>query len=665
MLPGASRPRRRVRPEDVRGVNDVKMSTVARGRGVVLAVCAGCALLSPLLVAQQQAPTFRTRTDIVQLDISILDNNRRPVRGLTAADFAVFEDGKPQEIALFEEVKADPPETLAAVWLRDIAPDVVTNQQPASRVWVIVVDDALIPADPYAITTTLHVAREIVGRLGPGDLAALVFTADSRRAQDFTLDHSKLLQALTAFAPGWAGWKGAPKHEMIDPDWQFQTGALLTLRNVVDTLSTLTHFRKSIIWISPGIPFRVPEAAQADLERAVTAFSALHRLQDVTKEIMESATLANVPVYPVHPCGLVPEVTTGACGAAAEGTRHLRMLASGTGGRPIVETNEFASGIAAVFDENASYYRIAYYPTTPRADGRLRRLGVTVTRPDVAIRTRSGYHAPKQSERTKSAARVLEEAVAVPVGIADVALQATAAVFAPTARRGRAQVAIAVAFPQPSNPPATGKPAIDLQIGAFTTEGRRHALERRSISVSSLTTGTYEGLVRLELPAGRFRLRIGAHPQQSDETGTVMVDVNVPDFSAFASTMSDVVVSVEPGRPSSPRELFAPALPVVPTAQREFSATEVAEVFWESYQQGEQNVDGSVVLRVTDAKGAEVIRDTWTIPAGQFVRTGFLKTASSRRPVPLDRVGAGLYLLTLEVSVGEMVSRRDVVFRVR
>ena len=36
--------------------------------------------------------------------MSVLDGKRQPVRGLTAADFTIFEDGEPREIQAFTEV---------------------------------------------------------------------------------------------------------------------------------------------------------------------------------------------------------------------------------------------------------------------------------------------------------------------------------------------------------------------------------------------------------------------------------------------------------------------------------------------------------------------------------------------------------------------------------
>ncbi len=41
-------------------------------------------------VAQAPQTTFRAGTDLVQVDVSVLDNERRPVRGLTAAYFTLL-----------------------------------------------------------------------------------------------------------------------------------------------------------------------------------------------------------------------------------------------------------------------------------------------------------------------------------------------------------------------------------------------------------------------------------------------------------------------------------------------------------------------------------------------------------------------------------------------
>lgn len=43
-------------------------------------------------VQDQRAP-FRTGVELVQLDVAVLDDQRVPVRGLTAADFTVVESG--------------------------------------------------------------------------------------------------------------------------------------------------------------------------------------------------------------------------------------------------------------------------------------------------------------------------------------------------------------------------------------------------------------------------------------------------------------------------------------------------------------------------------------------------------------------------------------------
>jgi hypothetical protein len=61
-------------------------------------------LLGSLAGAQEPptVPTFSSRVDLVTVDVVVLDQDRKPVRGLTREDFRLFEDGQAREIVSFE-----------------------------------------------------------------------------------------------------------------------------------------------------------------------------------------------------------------------------------------------------------------------------------------------------------------------------------------------------------------------------------------------------------------------------------------------------------------------------------------------------------------------------------------------------------------------------------
>src|SRR3954462_3414297 len=83
---------------------------------------------------QTPAPTFRVGVDAVQLDVSVLDRDRRPVRGLTAADFTVLEDGKPRRIVAFSAIELPPmPAAVTPSGADTVPPDVVSNAEPQGR----------------------------------------------------------------------------------------------------------------------------------------------------------------------------------------------------------------------------------------------------------------------------------------------------------------------------------------------------------------------------------------------------------------------------------------------------------------------------------------------------------------------------------------------------
>ena len=73
--------------------------------GLMVTIVAVGALSAGGRQAADQKPTFASGVDVVQVDVSVLDKQRKPVRGLTATDFTVFEDGKPRPIVAFTPVE--------------------------------------------------------------------------------------------------------------------------------------------------------------------------------------------------------------------------------------------------------------------------------------------------------------------------------------------------------------------------------------------------------------------------------------------------------------------------------------------------------------------------------------------------------------------------------
>ena len=114
--------------QEVKRVKEVKTSRGSRRHGIVLfALFTSLTLFTSFLLAKQvapQAPTFRSRIEIVQLDVSVFDKQRQPVRGLTETDFTILEDGKPQKIVGFSTFDVDDASPPATGWMRDVPPDV-------------------------------------------------------------------------------------------------------------------------------------------------------------------------------------------------------------------------------------------------------------------------------------------------------------------------------------------------------------------------------------------------------------------------------------------------------------------------------------------------------------------------------------------------------------
>ena len=589
-----------------------------------------------------ERPQFRAGVEVVEVDVSVLDGKRRPVRGLTAADFTIVESGRQQEIVSFSAIDVPEPARTPAGWMRDVPPDVRTNLAGADRLIVLVLDDAQVRTAPQHAKAVKDMARGVIDRLGPNDLAAIVFTRDNEGAQPFTNDRQRLLAAVDAF------------HAEFSPDnsWYFYMSSLKTLRYVAESLYDASQRRKSVIYISPGVPLEGNDSDAFERRREAQA-------------IIDHARRANVNVYGLDPSGLGgldrEDSVAVTSRVQTQANDLLHALASGTGGRALVNRNDFADGAAEVFAENASYYLLGYRSTSVEPAGRFRPIDVRVNRPGVTVRARSGYVAGRADEPAKngpSPALVKAMRDAAPKG--DVAMQMTAVPFAVPGKKTPA-VAMAIALRQP-RVTSTDRivEQVDLLVAAYEPDGKRGPSERLSARVVLKAADDpfvrYELLTGLPMRPGRYQLRVAAQSAVHAKEGSLHYDLVVPDFSKGDLALSGVALSVEPNVPVAGRERIAFIVPVVPTSRREFWETDRVSAFLQLYR-NKGNDPVTVTVRLLNAQDATFFEKVDSLPTERF---GSNHAADYQVPLPVEAMPPGPYLVTIEAATSRSTSRRDV-----
>ena len=626
----------------------------------------------------QAPPQFRSTVDLVHLDVSVLDRDRRPVHGLTAADFVVRENGRPQTITAFTEIRGPDPPPPPAAWMREVAPDVRRNDDVAERRLVLIVmDDATIPFDPQMIAGARRIGRTAVERLGPADLAAVVFTRDNRHAQDFTSDRARLLAAVESFTAGsrTVGLPDGMEAAAIAESSHFLS-AVETLNSAAEHLAAIPQRRKALIYVSVGVPVDLDSTAapaQMGLENGNVAISGMHtRLVERMNAAFRTAQRANVNIYAVDPAGpggmeqylqslrwqrkVVPSYER-----ANNYHDFLQSAAENTGGRAFMNSNEFDTAVTQILAENGAYYLLGFSPDRP-ADRRFRRLEVTVRRPGLSVRARSGYYAGRETDDSSDAApSPLATAVAGLLPKADLPMQATAAAIGTPGRR-ESVVAVAARVTQPiaARVGRTVERA-DLSVQVFTPEGRPvdQRTFRADIALRPGGSGeaSYELLARLDLRPGRYQLRLGASAGSAGTSGSVYYDLDVPDVGDSPLSLSDVVLAAAPGPAAAPRDLLRDVLPIVPTSAREFLTTAQVTAF-ARIAQGRRAplVPVSVTTRLRDSRDRVVFEQPRTFPPGDFPAA---RSADLLVELPMTTLWPGAHLLEIDAAAGgETVSRR-------
>jgi len=402
-------------------------------------------LVAALLLAQDA--TFIVDTKLIVINVTVKDKAGRPIADLKKEDFQLLEDGVGQTITVFDrqDLSSEPlppmsfaqrPQTIeerAVV----TAPGTSVNTQ-AQRDPKRFQDRRLIglffdmtSMQPLEQARAQEAAvKWIQSQMTAADLVGVMtFGSKFKMVQEFTDDRDLLIQTVKGLTLGdssdlqglaaTAADEGDDSGSFVADQTEFNifnTDRKLTaLEDAARKLSVYPE-KKALIYFSSGVN-------KTGIEN-----------QSQLKATVNAAVRSNVSFYPVDARGLVAEapggdasvasprgtsILTGTSQAGRRATFNdsqetLSTLASDTGGKALLDSNDLTLGIRQAQEDIRSYYIIGYYSTNIATDGKYRRVQIKLaSNTQAKLDYRKGYYAGKTFAKFTSAdkERQLEEAL--------------------------------------------------------------------------------------------------------------------------------------------------------------------------------------------------------------------------------------------------------------
>lgn len=473
--------------------------------------------LAALAVTQ---PTFRSGVELVTIDVVATDRSGKPVHDLKAADFELYEDGKLQPIKTFQFIDASmvPAEAV-------LPPGLVSNDVDPGGIFAVVIDEMGVEATDVQ-NVRRAAARFLERALLPHDHVAVVragvnsaFTLSTDRAQAVATVLSstgRRDRGLGLEQPGGDSGVGETPQE-FDSKSAGSGGrqSFAVLASVVEKLRPIPARRKAIVWFSNGgeLP---PNFEQIIIEGLNIP---LGRDDASLRRLIDQARAANVAIYTINPTGLVAP-DTGKAQAPTQSDLDqlatLRDLASATGGRAIVNSNDVDGMLRRVSAENRAYYLIGYEPapTDPSKKNKARRIKVTTRSPGVELLHRSMY-APGGNAGAPST-----ELIASPLPIRDLPIVlAPAAVAVDKKKRG-------VLLPFEIGTDL--RDGTEVEYTAITLDPAGKVAGRAS-GRGLAKNGRLVGDLALPAEAKTYQVRFAAHAVNPEVTGLAFATMKVPE----------------------------------------------------------------------------------------------------------------------------------------
>ena len=367
--------------------------------------------------AQQPQAPFKSGTEVVAIEVTVVDANGNPVPGLSIGDFDVRVDGRPRSIQSAQFIRTEP--VSASRLPREES--VSTNQLPTSgRLLLLVVDESNLR--PGASVPVIRAAEALLDRLSPGDFVGVARIPDGGGVE-FTHDRARVraaLQQITGRPPRPKStrvnvylseaadyedtqriqWPAALRRECGDPKdlgyamcvTAMQAEAHEILRGEELMLATFTGVIRRLI--------ETAGAARAPVTMVVISESLfVGRDTGALTGLASAAAFARVSLNVLRPLGTAFGAGNTGFSSDAPADEALRraglerLAAEFRGGY-----YEVSSTGAAVFDrlsrEWSGYYLLGVEATENDRRSRARPLRVSVRRTGVMVRSRAAFALP-------------------------------------------------------------------------------------------------------------------------------------------------------------------------------------------------------------------------------------------------------------------------------
>lgn len=590
------------------------------------------ALLAATPVATRQ---FRAGTALVLVDVVATRADGNLNHDLKRDDFLVFEDGQPQEIRQFQVVDL---ETVAA----DVVdpPGVFSNRAEPGAVFALVLDDMNIDArhsallqttarqfvdeqvrsgdylgvmrtgvnSPLLLTTDRDLVRPIIaqtmGRRDINDVASLTGgTGDTLPTQTLGTAQMPDFGALGLFDQS--------------PSARIQAEqSLVALQRVVEYLAPIPARRKAVLLFSQGIAFDLEAFAADNNSRS---FETMRRLLAAARE-------GNVAVYTIDPRGLQGS-TDPAIGERPvpvtrdAGVDSLRDLATATGGRAVVSSNEIPQAFNRISRENRFYYLLGYEPADNGSRTRARQIEVTTRAPGTTLLHRRAY---SPSGATAVATVIDRTPIASPLPVSGLPISMAPVVY-PDPSGG---ASLAVPFEVGGNLP--GNDTVRYTLVAIDGRGVQAGRLSGTVRVSD---GAATGMVRQKLAPGRYQLRLQAD-LEGRGTGVAIANVAMLEPNAEIPVCGGFMMLQPEGgtpRPNVTR-FFRPHQPVM--AAIVLSARSLANTTLALVARRGNAPEAELPLGKPQSLGKGLWRLESGIPASVFAGDVELMLLANEQPVP-------------------------------